>query len=339
MKFATIIKSLVVLMVILSVFTRTVRRSKTLSKSKTSLDRMAEVKAYCGDGRANAPSGQWLYLDTNSIKSGNSGFIVKNYYKDQAFTCKWMNQISKQDSRNRYFASFRDFSVYRDAYGVENGWTSMRQFVFQMTGGVSYVFNIDKFLVRSSSISESELKSLVSTIDTNQGSYMTTFHNYRNNMRSLKVKAEELTDLKAKNLNTKEALQAEIANKKIQLAATQGVLKTLMDQAASSKLLIRNYEKQINQKKQEQLKPEMENLKVQVQGLEALDAQIKENNSKIQGIVPIDKNDLSESIADLRLKLSGLRALYLEADPKYTQFSTLIAHLDTQMDTIPSVIA
>lgn len=326
-------------MVILSVFTKTVRRSKTLSKSKTSLDKMAETKAYCLDGSANAPSGIWLYLNTDTVQAGKSGFIVKNYYKGQSFNCKWMNAISQSDSRNRYFASYRDFSVYKDAYGNENSWTKMRQFVFQMAGGVSYVFNIDKFLISSSSISENELKNLVSTIDTNQNNYMTNFHKYRNGMSSLKVKAEELQALKAKNLDTTEKLQAEIANKKVELAVTQAKLKTLMDQADASKLLMRNYEKQINQKKQSELNPVMENLKVQVTALESLEAQIKANQSKIQGIVPIDKNDLAESTVALRTKLTALRALYLESDPKYTQFSTLITNLDSKMDTIPTVIA
>jgi len=339
MKFINSLKFIAILLVISSVFTKRISRSKTVSKVKTLLDKMAEVKSYCLDGTKSDPPGVWLYLDTDSVKGGKSGFIVKNYYKKESFNCKYMNPISDSDSRKRYFSSFRDFSMYNDAYGVENNWTKMRAFVFQMTGGVAYVFNIDKFLISSSSINDKELVALVKTIQTNKNSYMRTFHNYRNSMISLKGKAEALTELKALNLNTKEALQAEIEKKKKELAASQTNLKNLNTKAESLRFIIRDYEKQITIKKSSELDPKMENLKVQVQTLESLSSQIAENDKKIQGIIPIDQNDLAQSSVNLKAKLTDLRALYLSSDPKYALFTSVINSLATKMDEIPQVIA
>lgn len=334
----TSLKFIVVLMVVLAVSSKRVFKSATLNKVLTRLDAMADASAYCEDGRSGAPQGMWLKIDTNSINNGNSGFIVRNYYKSEAFTCKYMNKISNQDSRNRYFASYRDFSSYNGAYSDENSWTKMRQLIIYMKQG-NYVFNIDKFLIQSSSISASELTSIVTKLHNRKNSYLTDYRNYRNKMSSIKVQAEQLTSLKAKNLNTKAALQAEVSNKRAEITITQETLKDLMAKAEASRLQIRNYDREINAKRNGKLKEEMDNLKAQVTGLDALEAQIADNEKKIQGIVPIDHSDLTASMTTLKEKLNLLKNTYLASDPKSMEFSTMIAHLEQMKDNIPQLLA
>ena len=337
MKLISSLKFLVVLMVILAVFSKRVSRSTTLNKVSTRLDAMAESKASCFDGKWG--SDYWVYIDTNSIQNGNSGFIIKNYYKSESFNCKYMNRISDQDSKKRYFASFRDFSPYSGPISKEESWYLMRRLLIIMKNGIRYNFFIDKQFFGSDAINKEELKTVISKMQNRVNNYLTTFRTYKNKMATLKVNAEELTSLKKKNLNTKQALQAEVANKKAEITITQETLKDLNAKAEASKLQIRNYEKEINTKKNGSLREKTDNLKVYVQSLEALTAQIMDNENKIKGIVPIDKNDLTASITNLKAKLTALRETYLYSDPKYMQFSSLILNLDQVMDTIPQVIA
>merc|ERR1712100_932294 len=100
-----------------------------------------------------------------------------------------------------------------------------------------------------------------------------------------------------------------------------------------------NYEKAINVKKTDVMEPAQQKLKETIQNLNALVAQRADNLQKINGIVPIDSDDLAQSTTNLKAKLATLQSTYIESDPKSAEFSTLIAHLDPQMDTIPTVIA
>merc|ERR1712032_907739 len=94
--------------------------------------------------------------------------------------------------------------------------------------------------------------------------------------------------------------------------------------------------KLLTSKKTDVMDPAQQKLKETIQNLNALTAQRADNLQKIAGIVPINSDDLAQSTNNLKAKLSTLQATYIESDPKSAEFSTLIAHLDTQMDTIPT---
>merc|ERR1712070_203079 len=143
----------------------------------------------------------------------------------------------------------------------------------------------------------------------------------------------------SKNINSRQGLQTEINNKQLEISQTQSDLKALKAQAEALRQQIINYEKAINIKKTDVMDPAQQNLKETIQNLNALVAQRADNLQKISGIVPIDSDDLAQSTNNLKAKLSTLQATYIESDPKSAEFSTLIAHLDTQMNTIPTVIA
>lgn len=339
MKLIKSLQFLVVLIVVLSVFTKRVKRSKTFSRSlsSTMMEKMAEVKASCFDNSASATKDTWLYLNTDSIKEAKSGFQVKNYYKNAVFNCKYMNKISQQDSRNRYFVTYRDFSSYYGAESKENSWVYMRKMTIYMKSSVAYVFLIDK-KVFGDEINQKENEQLVKDLNTYRNSYLTNYRTYRDQMSKYKVNAEALAATKAQNIQTREQLNAAIAQKQTELATTKAALKNLEQQAEAARLAIRNYENTINQKRVSTLQPEEANLKGLVTALSAVEAQIADNDKKIKGIVPIDQDDLSQSMEKLKQKLNELKGIYLSSDPYSATLSTLIAHFDTQMNTIPSVI-
>jgi hypothetical protein len=333
MKFITSLKFLVLLIVALSVFTKKVKRSATATKSATRLDKMAFAYGYC-DNIKN----RYVNINTESANSGLSGFIVRNYYKNQSFDCTSIIRIADDSQKNQYFVAYRKFAAYSGPYKRENGWATMRQLVVPLVNNGMIVFNIDKH-VFSDTINESELSKMQSNLDTNKSSYSLKFRKYREEMIVKKTRAQDLTDIKASRITNRAELNAVIAKKNMELTTTKDALKSLNDQAEASRTQIRNFEKEINVKQSNTMDPAMQTLKETIQNFDALVSQKADNDKKIQGIIPIDSNDLVKSTMDLKSKLAALQALYIESDPKSGLFSTLIAHLDTQIDTIPTVIA
>ena len=329
---------LVILMVILNVFTKRVHRSKAASKLSSQLKKQAEVKSFCGDSKTdNFPEGMWLYLLTDSVSGGASGFKVKNYYKGESFTCKFMNQISSEDSRNRYFASFRDFSSW-DATSTENGWTKMRHFQMWMKGEYRYQFLVDKNLF-SDDINESELISLIKQLNQNKDSYLSRFRTSKTKLSNKKIEADSKTEQKAKNIVDRAQLQQEVKEKNKKLIISQNAKIKFTTQSDASKLQIKTFESQIATIRTTKFSPLIESLRVQSLQLDSIEQEIAGNDKKLQGIVPIDQNDLSASKTKLLKKLNDLNALYLDADPKHTAIKDLIDNFDTKQDLIPNVIA
>jgi chromosome segregation ATPase len=199
-------------------------------------------------------------------------------------------------------------------------------------------FNVDK-KVFSDDIDSSEMTTMVNNLESNKLSYLTNFRKYRNEMIDKRARAQSLQSTQSLNINSRQALLNEINNKQLEIVSTQSDLKSLKAQSEALRQQIINYEKAINIKKTDVMDPAQQKLKETIQNLNALVAQRAINLQKISGIVPINSDDLAQSTIDLKAKLSTLKATYMEADPKSAEFSTLIAHLDTQMDTIPTVIA
>ena len=336
MKFITSLKFLVILLVTLSVFTKRVKRSKSASSLYAQMKQMAEVKAFCYTPQKTI-DGRWLHLDTNSATNGQSGFILRNYYKGESFDCPQLYKISTQDSKNRYFVSYRRMSSYEGAYSVENNVFNMRQLGIQMQNSVTYALLIDK-KVFTDDINDKELKNMVSNLKNNKNSYLTKFFNFKSQLNQFKAKAEDLADLKARNIQTSSDLQAQIAAKKIELKGTQEILVSLNNNASALALQIRNYEKEMNKKKTDELDPSLKDLQESIQILNALDAQVRDNDQKIKGIVPIDQSDLTASNTKLRDSLLAYQQTYLDSDPKFTLLGNLITKIETQMDNIPTIL-
>jgi hypothetical protein len=336
MKFVTSLKFLVLLIVALSVFTKRVKRSSTASKVLTRLDSQGEAKSYCYINDVKTISDKWLEINTASANSGKSGITVRNYYKNQSFQCGPIQKIANSDGKSNYFISYRVMN-YWGAGGAENGWGYMRAMDFFM-GNAQIRFLIDK-KVFGDDINEAEMKAMIGNVNENRLNYMTRFRKYRNEMITKRTNAESLTALQAKRITTKDQLKAEIANKQIEVASTTATLKDLDSKAEASRLQIRNFEKEQNIKKTDKLDPAMQTLKELIQNLDALKAQKADNTQKINGIVPINSNDLAKSNADLKANLALLQATYMASDPKNAMFSTLLANFDAQRDTIPTVIA
>merc|ERR1712160_151469 len=241
-------------------------------------------------------------IKTSTANSGKSGFIIRNYKSNKVFNCDGLLRLSEENNRARFFVAYRKFSAYQGPYKKENGWTSMRQLILPMVNNGQLLFNIDKH-VFSDTINSSELT----------------------NMES--------------NISTREGLNAEIAKKQIAMTTTRATLQNLKATSEATSVQIRNYEKELNIKRTDVMDPAMQALKEAIQNLDALVAQKADNEKKIQGIVPINSDDLAKSNAELAARLGALQKQYMTEDPKSTEFSTLIAHLETQMDTIPTVIA
>jgi len=338
MKFITSLKFLVLLIITLSVFTKKVTRSTTASTVLTKLDAMAEAKSYCYSGGQKKIDSRWLEINTSSANSGKSGLILRNYYKNQSFDCPNLKRISDSNNRKQYFVSFRKFSAYNGAYGKENNFYQMRQLMINMVNSSLIIMNIDK-KVFSDDINEKELKKMVRNLTNNQNFYMTKFRKYRNELIDIKTKANTLKNTQLKRISTKEQLQSEIHKKGDEIIATIKKLKTMKDKAQAHEVQIREFEREINVKRTDILDPAMQQLKETMQSFDAYIAQKADNDKKINGIVPIDSNDLVKSNNDLRAKLVDLQKLYIISDPKSKEIGKLIKHLDTKIDTIPTVIA
>lgn len=340
MKLVRNLKFLVLLLVILSVFTARVKRTKTQNKVATRLKAWANVKSNCYElNKSSKPTIEniWLLMDTQTMKTGSSGLIVKNYYSSESFNCAYMSSLGKSDGQNKYFFSYRDFSSY-DVYSKENNIFLMRQLKIPMKNNVYYIFNIDKGLF-SDDITDTELTSLVSLLKDNRNRYSTTYDKYVNQMRNYKIKAQALAATKAKNISTRQQLDSEIENKKAELILTQETLKDLNSKSSASSLQIRNLISEINKITADKLQPEMESLKGSVQTLDALTAQVADNNKKLLNIVKIDSNDLATSLIQLKEKLTALKATYLDSDPNSATLSSLIANFEVseKFDSIPTL--
>ena len=116
MKF--IVKSLVLLLIVLSVFANRARRTVSLNKAATKLAAQAEVYSDCfeylnsDNDKVKKISGQWLNLDTSSANYPGSGIIVKNYKSSESFNCLYMQNIGKVNKKTRWFFSYRNFASF-----------------------------------------------------------------------------------------------------------------------------------------------------------------------------------------------------------------------------------
>merc|ERR1711957_416508 len=339
MKFVTSLKFLVLLMGALSVFTKKITRSTTATKVGTKLDSMAYTYGYCWNaGGALFIDSMGVDIKTSTANSGKSGFVIRNYKSSKVFNCDGLLRLPEDSGRASFFVAYRKFSAYQGPYKKENGWTSMRQLILPMVNGGQLLFNIDKHLF-SDTINKSELTNMESNISTNSVNYMTKYKKYVGEMIDRKVRAQNLKAIQSANITAREGLNAEIAKKQIAMTTTRSTLQNLKATTEATSVQIRNYEKELNIKRTDVMDPAMQALKEALQNLDALVAQKADNDKKIQGIVPIDSDDLGKSNLELAARLRALQKQYMSEDPKSTEFSTLIAHLETQMDTIPTVIA
>lgn len=109
MKF--IVKFLVLLMVLLSIFANKARRTTTLSKTKLKAQANIEARCYDFNRSQNKLLDQWVVLDTASANSSGSGIFIRNYYASENFNCKHMIQLGKVNGYHRFFFSYRNFST------------------------------------------------------------------------------------------------------------------------------------------------------------------------------------------------------------------------------------
>ena len=208
---------------------------------------------------------------------------------------------------------------------------------FIMKNSVVYSFNVDKGLF-SSDISDSEMKALSVNVSNNKSNYLTNYGTYRNEMIRTKIKAEELRSQKSKNINSRAALANEIATKKAELQITMDTLKDLKARAEQSKLQIRNFQVEINQKNVMILNPQMSILKNAIRSMQSMKVQVEGNRAKISNIKLIDPNELNLNNMKLKSILTEFRGTFMESDPFKSKLSTLIAHLETEKNNIPTLL-
>jgi len=340
MKFNNILKFLVIVLVLSSAISKRVKRSKTTSKSlyKVALAAQADVKGMCYEWNREPSKRmtQWVVLDTESVKNGKSGIIMRNYYTKENFNCSGLVSISKRKSTNTFFLPYRNFSNSYEAAYANNGILYMRRLtVYTRYGAIS--MHVEKGMF-SSHISESEVKTLSAALNSNKDDYLKDVKNRRLMMDSTKVRAENLAWNKQQNINTQAQLDKALADKKTELNATKEAHKKLTAASEASKLLIREYKKQQQTLVNNDLKALNEDLQTNLTRLDALEQQQKENEDKIKGIKPIDHNDLAQSKTTLSTLLTSYANTFLESDPNSAILKDLIANLSTQMGTIASKI-
>jgi len=214
----------------------------------------------------------------------------------------------------------------------------MRQLQINMKDRVAFVFNVESGLIYED-ITDGELKSMGSNIKSNKSTYLTNYRKHHNDLITIKVRAEELRSQKNKNINTRAALNSEIANKKAELQITQDAIKDLKAQAEAAKLQIRNFESEINAKKVADLQPAEQALKNAVRSITGLQAQVTENKTKINNISLIDPMQIVTNYTRLAQLLTLFKNTYLSSDPYNVALTSFTKNLATRVDELPTIVA
>jgi DNA repair exonuclease SbcCD ATPase subunit len=214
----------------------------------------------------------------------------------------------------------------------------MRQLQINMKDRVAFVFNVESGLIYED-ITDGELKSMGSNIKSNKSTYLTNYRKHHNDLITIKVRAEELRSQKNKNIDTRAALNSEIANKKAELQITQDAIKDLKAQAEAAKLQIRNFESEINAKKVADLQPAEQALKNAVRSITGLQAQVTENKTKINNISLIDPNAIATNYFRLAQLLTQFKNTYLGSDPYNVALTSFTKNLATRVDELPTIVA
>lgn len=338
MKFNTILKIVIASLVILQIASATLKRYKSKSKAKTKGSDWASLKSYCYQYNINSNAGPmiWLKLNKKDILNGGSGIILEAYYSKETFSCPYVQRINNSsDSRARYFVPFFDMV---SGTTQDKPWWAMRKFDIYMRNNVLYDLNINDGVFYDD-ISKDELEKIIPTVESNKQYFLNNCNYYKTQRQNARIKIDELTNLKAKNISTKEQLQAEIDSKTIKIADNQIKLKDMTSKADASKLQIRNYEVSINNKKNTELKPVTDDLQQQTNVLASLEIQIQNNKDKINGVIPVSQDNLNQSYTDLTNNLRMLQATYHQSDPKYNQIQNLLNDIYNKKNDIPNIIS
>lgn len=329
MKFVQILKFLVIVLVLSSVIPKRVKRTKNLYM----MAKQAEGLTYCTTN--NKSYKQWLNIYTDTILNAKSGFVLRNYYKED-FNCPSLVRIDNRESRTTYFVPFRNFNTYRNSYVKENSMWKMRQLIVFLRYS-TLTINFDK-KVLTDDVNEKENIKLNNELISRRDSYLTTYKNLRDKLSAIQVLAEDLTRTKQININTENELKAEITKREQEIVSLQKTVKKLKQDAETSKLTIRNLQKSEQSIANNEMKPAQNELDSLFNMMTALEDQLKENGKKIQGVVPIDQNDLAQSMTDLRKYLTLYQNTFLESDPHFLEISEVIANLDTKLGMIPTIL-
>jgi len=340
MKFNNILKFLVIVLVLSLAIAKRVKKSRstTLYEAATQLDKKSDVKTDCmewGKNNNKVRFTHWLVLYTDTVKNGKSGFVVRNYWSSQNFSCAGLLPIAKRDSQNTFFVPYRNLSNSNEAEVANGGLLYMRRLtVYLKTGYIN--MNVEKGLFTD--IELDEAKDLKNALTSNKDDYMRDVKNRRSMMGSNKVRAENLAWNKQQNINTQAQLDKALADKKTELAASQQMHKEMSAKAEQSRILIRGYKKEQQLLVNNDLKSLNEELQNNLIKMNALLQQQKDIDDRIKGIKPIDHNDLAESKVKLSTLLTTYANTFIESDPKSAELKDLIANLGTQMGKISTKI-
>ena len=337
MKLIKCVKILVILMVILNVFTKKVNRSKAASNLLSQLDDLALVATDCKknvDGPDPLLKELKQYLNTDSLKNGASGFKLIN--KSDKLACKYMTFIGTRYQKNHYFVSFRDFQNIDEPI---EGFYFGNQRALQIYVKEGYYYNFFTLDWVSAGIRKRELQDIIKNLIFNKSHYLSRFRTLKGKLQSIRIDAEDKTAQKNKNIHTRLQLKEEVTTKLAELALIKDALNDLTTKSDAVKLQIRNFGSEIDSIKIKKLNPLMDTLQVQLQQIDSIQKEIKQNNHKIAGIKHINQNDLSASITKLISKLKALNASYLEADPRHSAIKDIVDNFATKQMDLPNVIA
>lgn len=287
------------------------------------------AKLICAKSNDISQKSMWVVYDKVDIQNSKSGISFRNYYSsDKAANCPYLNNY-KKDGKYNYFLSFRNFVK---AKSNETAFYKMRQFYIISRGYNVLYFNIRKMF---SPMSWKDMNTMINNINSNLTYYLKYYRKYKWNMFYSKINAEGKQNERDKKIENE---QEEIASIKAEIQILQETLKELKAKAIESQNLSRNLGNQIEIIRNKELKPLVKKSSNNILMVESLQEQYELNQQKIQNIVAIDHDDLSDSIINLKKKLILYQATYLEQDDTHSKLANLINNLDTQKHKIPYLL-
>jgi hypothetical protein len=247
-----------------------------------------------------------------------------------------MKFTSSPYGKDHYFVSFRDFrNIDEPIMGYYFG--NNRALQIYVRGDL--YFNFYTLDWESVGINKGEQENLIKNLIYNRIEYLSKFRTLKGKIQTKKIEAEALTAQKAMNLQTISQLKEEVTTKQLEFTLLKDVTLSDLTKSEAVKLQIRNFGSERDSIKNNKLNQLLGTLNVQLQQIDSIQQDIKQNKDKIEGIVAIDQNDLSAKTIELISKLKALNELYLEADPRHLAIKDIIENFATKQIDLPNVLA
>lgn len=278
----------------------------------------------------------WYLFDKTSFTSADSGLLFRMFYDSTANNRKFWTPVGKVRDQNAYFLCFRDFDMNQEITATE--YYNYYEMLIPMKDQVTIGFRTMKYPKRLRLWDIVQLKEKKNQLIKTISEYFTEFRNLKDKLISSRNNAAGLVELKKSNQVTLQELNIILENKKNEIAIEKENLKNLKEKRIDSMNSIRNIQMNINKIKSVELNPLRMKIENNVNVQNGLQDQIEYNLSKMNGLRKISKDDIQESIIQLKQKMIELQQTYLTSDPKWSQLEAIIGHIDITREKIPYVI-